>query len=289
MLGKKGLHVVNNIPLSVRKLIPSPLRRFVKHAAWRVLDAVDWISGKGHLIPPRKLIFIGDGDFEKTGAEFLGHFTKLGGLSPQQRVLDVGSGIGRMAVPLIPFLSGTGRYDGMEIVPTGVEWCRKNITPRHPNFRFHLIDVYNLEYNPGGKIQAADYRFPFPDSHFDFTFLTSVFTHMLPADFENYVSEIARVTQTGGRCLSTFFLLNPESRAKIEAKIPFLDFYHQGPSYLTNDEKMPESAIAFPEEYVREVFRKNGFSVIGPVHYGKWCGREKFLSYQDILVFEKSL
>lgn len=279
---------MNIIPPFVGKAIPSPLRRALKRAFWRLQDAADWLAGKGDKIPPRRLIFIGDGDFEKTGAEFLGYFRELGGLLPSHKVLDIGSGIGRMAIPLTGYLKAPGSYDGMEIVPVGVEWCRRRITPRHPNFRFHLIDVYNLEYNPGGKTQAADYRFPFTEGNFDFSFLTSVFTHMLPADFERYVAEISRVTKPGGRCLSTFFLLNAESRAQIAAKVPFLDFHHEGPGYLTNDPAMPESAIAFPEEYVLGVFRANGFSVKGPIRYGKWCGRREFLSYQDLVVFEKT-
>jgi SAM-dependent methyltransferase len=146
--------------------------------------------------------------------------------------LDVGSGIGRMALPLTRYLSERGTYDGIEIVPSGVKWCRKAITPRHPNFRFHEIDVYNLEYNPKGRLKADEYRFPFPDASFDFMFLTSIFTHMLPRDIENYVGELGRVAAPGARCFITLFLLNEESRSAIRKGGLALHFDHEGPGGL---------------------------------------------------------
>lgn len=270
------------------RLLSHKSRAALKTFANRVLDGIDSLSGRDAMMPPRSMRFVGHGDFRRTGEEFLQHFVRVGGLRPEHRVLDVGSGIGRMAIPLTRFLSAEGSYDGIEIVPAGVAWCRAHITPRHPNFRFHEIDVYNLEYNPSGRQKAEEYRFPFADNSFDFTFLTSVFTHMLPHDVANYVSEIGRVTRPGGRCLATFFVLNESSRAGIEKGGLVLDFRYEGPGYLTVDKAMPECAIAFPEENVIELFRKNGFRLASP-HYGSWCGRGDALSYQDILVFEKTL
>ena len=54
--------------------------------------------------PPAELTFCGDGDYRAIGAEFLGHFVRLADLRPHERVLDIGCGIGRMAVPLTQFL-----------------------------------------------------------------------------------------------------------------------------------------------------------------------------------------
>jgi protein-L-isoaspartate O-methyltransferase len=50
--------------------------------------------------PAPESVFVGDGDYRAIGAEYLGHFVRLGGLKPSDRVLDIGCGIGRMAVPL---------------------------------------------------------------------------------------------------------------------------------------------------------------------------------------------
>lgn len=80
-------------------------------------------------------------------------------------MLDVGSGIGRMARPLTKFLT-SGSYVGIDIVPRGIEWCQRHITSRYPNFTFQHADVYNKEYNPTGgrgfpiSVRGRKLRFP---------------------------------------------------------------------------------------------------------------------------------
>jgi SAM-dependent methyltransferase len=133
------------------------------------------------MTPPPTLYSVGGGDFKRIGNDFLGYF-KASGLRPDSRVLDIGSGIGRMAVPLTRYL--TSEYNGLEIVAEGVDWCQRQISSRFPNFHFTRADVYNKHYNPTGRYQARDYRFPYEDSSFDFVFLTSVFTHMLAGDVD---------------------------------------------------------------------------------------------------------
>jgi ubiquinone/menaquinone biosynthesis C-methylase UbiE len=236
------------------------------------------------MIPPRTLYFVGDGDYKQVGLEFRKLFTEYGGLKPQDRVLDVGCGIGRMAVPLTDFLSGTGAYEGFDIVKKGVTWCQRNITPRFPNFHFQHSDVRNRFYNPNGVYEASAYRFPYSDASFDFVFLTSVFTHMFPQDLENYASEIARVLKRGGRCFVTMFLLNDESKALIEKKQSTQNFVFPLEGCVTADPTNPEGSLAFEESYMRKLFRKLGLSIREPIHYGSWCGRKEFLSYQDIVI-----
>lgn len=170
------------------------------------MDALDSLQDKrDELTPPRSMIFVGDGDFKKTGEEFLRYFIEFGGLKPNARILDVGCGIGRMAVPLTKYLDASGSYEGFDILAHGIDSCTKNITPRYPNFHFQVADVYNKAYNPNGKHKAAEYEFPYQNECFDFTFLTSVFTHMLPQEMENYLAEIVRSLRWGGEILDYFF------------------------------------------------------------------------------------
>jgi SAM-dependent methyltransferase len=236
------------------------------------------------LTPPDDLIFVGSGDFQATGREFLRYFTELGGLQPWHRVLDVGCGIGRMAVPLAEYLDARGSYEGFDIVPLGVRWCQENITPRYPAFRFRLADISNTSYNPGGRCAASDFVFPYPDADFDFAFLTSVFTHLLPDAVENYLHELARVLKPGGRCLATCFLWNAESAALTrDGRSSLLLGYDRG-SYRLADAHTPENAVGYDEAFFLGLFERAGFAVERPVRYGSWCGRGEYLGAHDIVL-----
>jgi len=110
---------------------------------------------------------------------------------------------------------------------------------------------------------------------------------MLPRDFENYLSEVARVMRQGSKALVTFFLLNDESRSLVNQGRSRLPFTVQGEGYTTISEAKPESAVGYEEAHVAETLAQNGLEILHPIHYGSWCGRSKYLSYQDILVMIK--
>ena len=239
------------------------------------------------LLPPEWLHSVGDWDFKEVGESFLQYFVNLGGLKTHHRVLDVGSGTGRMALPLTKYLK-EGSYEGIDIVAPSVRWCQKTYAPKYPNFRFHLSDIFNKEYNPKGKIKASEYKFPFESESFDFVFLTSVFTHMLPGDMENYLSEIARVLKNEGRVFITYFLLNPESLKLIEEKLSFHNFKYELRGCRVEYENVPEGAVAYDESAIRGLYQKYALSISEPIYYGTWCGRKNGLSWQDMIVAEKS-
>lgn len=263
------------------------LRSRLRNVYYTLGDFYDQLSGRrDKMTPPKRMIFVGRGDYRTIGEHFLSIFKNQAGLRPESHVLDVGCGIGRMAVPLTSYLNASARYEGFDIVPEGIGWCRKNITPEYPNFHFQHANIYNRNYNPEGHLQAIDYHFPYPNDTFDFVFLTSVFTHMLPEDMEHYFVEISRVLRKGGNCLITFFLANDESIALMEQGKSTIDFKHQFPGFLTRDHDVPESAVCYPEEYVRQLFDHYQFD-LQAVHYGSWCGRSGALSVQDIIIARK--
>jgi SAM-dependent methyltransferase len=194
------------------------------------------------------------------------------GLRPEHRVLDIGSGIGNLAIALSGYL--TGGYDGLEIHPEAVAWCQRTITPRQPGFRFHRADVASRAYNPDGTVPASAYRFPFHDNRFDFIHLGSVFTHMLPDAVERYLHEISRVLAPGGVCVESFFLLNEETRPGVEAGRSFMSFPIELSSGLgrLHDASVPEAAVALDEAFVRRVHGQVNLS-IRDVRRGRWwCG-----------------
>lgn len=239
------------------------------------------------MIPPQEMVFVGQGDFLTIGNEFRDLFVDLGGLQPHERVLDVGCGIGRMAVPLTQYLDACGHYDGFDIVRSGIDWCQGKITPRYPQFQFHLADIYNKHYRPDGSTHPARYRFPFADEQFDFTFLTSVFTHLLPDAVENYLFEIARTLRMGGRCFVTFFLMNESAAAAVQAKSADMDFRFEMGECFSVDQAVPEQALCYDETAVRQLFDRCGLAIREPVHHGKWCRRGEHVHWQDIVIATK--
>lgn len=110
---------------------------------------------------------------------------------------------------------------------------------------------------------------------------------MLPSDVKTYLSETSRVLKRGGRCLSTFFLLNEQSENLIHTGRTTLDFQYKLEGCLTIDDDKPEAAIPYPEHFVRDSFENYGLKVIPPIHYGSWCKRHSVLSYQDIVLATK--
>lgn len=135
------------------------------------IDQMEVITGQRDAdTPPTRLHFVGGGDFKSQGAAFLKRFRELGHIQPTDHVLDIGSGVGRMAVPLTGYLTADGRYEGLEIVKEGVDWCDEHIAAKHPNFRFSHLNLYNKRYNPKATLLASELTFPYPAETFDFIF-----------------------------------------------------------------------------------------------------------------------
>ncbi len=271
---------------TLREQILRPLWKQIRYIQYGTLDSIDCLLGRqDEMTPPRRMVAnIGGGDFKSIGREFVPYFIEIGDLKPNDTVLEVGCGVGRMAIALTKYLNAQGRYEGFDIVPDAVGWCTARIGPRHPNFSFKLADVYNKNYNPKGSCSASEYRFPYDDHVFDFVFLTSVFTHMLPQDMERYLSEISRVLKVGKTCLITFFLLNVESLNLIETKVSKREFRYELDGCRVKNKDVPEREVAYEEDSIRRLFGKYNLSIIDPIRYGSWCGRAEYLSYQDIVV-----
>ena len=253
------------------------------------LDIYDSLSGKKiKYIPPRGMIFTVRGDYVKLANMFFGYFKNYCNLQPDSRILDIGSGIGRMAVPFIGYLNHDGSYEGIDIVKTGINWCNKNISKINPQFKFIHSDIYNDLYNTKGVIKGEEYVFPYRDEEFDIAFLTSVFTHMLQAEVEQYIKEIARVLKVGGKCLATFFILNDESFSLMNTtedsfKFPF---NHGEYSFMSEDTKTAN--VAYNQQWIERIMNENGLKV-EVVRYGFWSGRDKaaFPDFQDIIIVSK--
>lgn len=251
-------------------------------------DFWDFLLRKKSELPPKRLNFVGSHDFEKVGNEFFELFKKAG-LKPSDNVLDIGSGIGRMALPMRSYLS-TGQYFGFDIDKRGIIWCQKNLSPKYPNFHFEFVDIYNKYYNKKGQIKSSEFVFPYADNFFDFIFATSVFTHMLTADVEHYLQEISRVLKPGGTAFLTFFVLDSENEANIQngsARCKLIYKYDENAFYSHKD--VMEAEIGFKKDWIIEKFQKYRIGGDIRIWYGSWSGKKNPVSYQDIFISSKTL
>lgn len=268
--------------------LPRPLVRFMRDTYLAALDLRDRLTGKtGPLTPPRSLHFIGGGDFDRIGEIFLGHFIKVGGLKESETVLDIGCGTGRMAIPMMKYLSESGAYHGFDISRKAIAWCQRAITPRKPNFNFHYANIYNKEYNSRGRLSAAEYRFPCGDQSVDFAFATSVFTHMRRAEVEHYLTELNRTFKPAGRAMVSFFILDDENKRLVKERRSVYDFAHNLGDCLTVDPHTPERATAYTLEDLKTMVTKAGLKIQEPILYGSWSGRRSMLDAQDVVIVTK--
>ncbi|WP_431322884.1 class I SAM-dependent methyltransferase [Rhizobium sp. YTU87027] len=256
-------------------------------------DRVRWLieSVRSNRFLPRPEptnVFVGDGDFRAIGAEFLGYFIRIGGLREDSRVLDIGCGIGRMAVPLTQYLDPqTSRYDGIDPVEGGISWCQSAITPAYPNFAFQRLDIAHKLYNPSGKISGKALALPFPDHHFDFVIMTSVVTHLPPVEVLVYLSEVRRVLSPGGRLFITAFVVDGFAAANENGRRdPRLAFrrYGKGPCWFVPDQP-PLAAIGFEEGFLDKALERAGLSV-ALKSLGHWRGTNAG-HHQDFVVAKR--
>ncbi len=209
-------------------------------------------------------------------------------LVPDNALLDIGCGIGRIAIALTDSLSSQGMYRGFDITPDAIEWCSREITPRHPQFQFALSDVFNSSYNPGGQLKPENYVFPYEDGVFDIAIATSVFTHLPYQEMRNYVKEMHRVLKPGGKALATFFLLDAAARDHIEHAQSTLNFVHALDGCMVIDADVPEKAVAFDFQAIESILLQQGFRTDW-MKMGGWSGRaiEGPDYYQDLLILTK--
>jgi SAM-dependent methyltransferase len=260
------------------------------------LDAVDFLyraaRGRGEFPPlsARQLVsgkfWAPTDEFDAVGRAEAESWRESMGLEPGHRLLDIGCGCGRVTRHVLRLLGPDGRYVGGDVDARAIRWCREHLGRRHPNSVFFHIDAYNSIYNPRSRQPASSYTFPLDDRSMDRVALSSVFTHMLPADVERYLQEMARVLVPGGRAYAGVFLVSPARLAGPEAEVVRRKFHVAREGHYLTSEKYPDLEVAYDEEAFAAMAARCGLPATGPVRWGQWTGAPGYRPL-DVVVLER--
>jgi SAM-dependent methyltransferase len=203
-------------------------------------------------------------------------------------VLELGCNTGRTMLGLLAYLKPPGRYEGLDILRDPIEYAQNYVHTRFPHFNFKFGDLYNSLYNPQGKVEPAEYEFPYDDNSFDILYAASVFTHLVPAVTANYFKQSRRVLRKGGRCLYSFFILD-NYRGKGTTNWDFLEFEQRLEGcgeVAVRDEKSPDQIMAYKLSLIEKLATDAGLKVVR-VLPGLWSGSHEFVvSEQDLVMLE---
>jgi hypothetical protein len=85
---------------------------------------------KGFDIPQDLILKTGGGPetFDVISRLHIYNLQRLVGIRPDDQIIEVGSGIGRDAIPLTEILSSRGSYLGVDIIEQSIAWCHSAIT-----------------------------------------------------------------------------------------------------------------------------------------------------------------
>lgn len=210
-------------------------------------------------LPPTRLMLRAAGnensdffraDGQRTFADFASAVERHGGFSRVRRMLDWGSGCGRVTAHFLAD-GRIGEVHGVDIDGEATAWCQAAL--------------------PGGRFQqtGAYPPLPFPEGHFDLVVAYSVFTHLALDLQRAWLREMRRVLAPGGLLLATvhgefaalFNLPRHKPRSLLERARLFL-----GRRPVINGgivDSIPDHALdgIAPDGYYRGVFQTKRFTL----------------------------
>lgn len=264
---------------SIYYKLPVAHRFLIRRILYLPYDLATYRRRKQQNCPPKGMVFVGGGDFVQTGARLAGRLVEQCNLNEASTVLDIGCGIGRIAVPLTSLLGVHGRYDGFDVVETGIRWCKKHISTKYPQFNFMHVHIANDLYNAEGQ-HAGSFTFPYPNSTYDIACSFSVFTHMLPEEVSRYLQESYRVLKSGGYLYATFFINNDYASFPKDFTFPYV---FNG--YALMDTKITSANVLYDKAYLLQMIEASGFRLHNEVA-GRW-NNVHGIDLQDALILVK--
>jgi len=184
----------------------------------------------------------------------------MGLVKLDDNIVELGSGIGRRTYWLRDFhfhnVKYSGQFTGIDIDPEMVAWCKKNYDSSRFNFACssHSSSAYlSAEDN-------ARYRFPVDDETQGLVFGTSVLTHLLEEQMINYFEEANRVLLPGRSLVMTCKCVDLGSDDRGNT------YKHRIKNAYIENPGVPEAAVAYESNFVRETLHDAGFAKVEFFH-----------------------
>lgn len=171
-------------------------------------------------------------------------------------IVDIGCGCGKFAHHFRDYqFNGEtfrGKYIGIDIDPEMLDWDRRHFDAER--FEFHQSSHASKVYNADGADEI--YTLPIPSDTVNFVFSSSLFTHLLEREINNYMSESFRVLVPGGIMAMNCFLMDypPPTMGGRHT------FRHKIGEAFVESLKLPEAAVAFNSSYLFDLAAKIGFA-----------------------------
>lgn len=244
----------------------------------RIPSTMTLSSYKDYLIPEHLCILTGAGThtLDPIGQKHIDNYHKYMGLWSEMVFLEIGCGIGRDVFQLLPIIQDKGNYVGIDVTQDSIQWLKKNVGEKHPNFSFYHFDAAHELYNPLGKKKSLDFHLPVQNNTIDRIALGSVFTHLFEDEVVHYLHEIKRALKPDGLAYATFFLYEDVaiSASRKKSCTPFnLRFEHpNGEGCYVNDPVYKTGAVAYTKEAILRMIDKAGLKLAKPMIRGSWSG-----------------
>lgn len=253
----------------------------------------DFLKFRGYEIPAALVGKTGGGAtamerFAEISDWHISQLDRYIGINEIDNVVEIGCGIGRVAIPLTLRLT-QGQYLGTDTIAPSIDWCAKNISAAHPNFKFIHHDIHDDLHNPSGILLAHEIRLPSEDQSVDLIVLNSVFTHMFKDEVLHYLKEFQRILKPSGRVWASFFIADHrmieliDDRKKTDWGLNFHHLRSDGCRVLS--QKSPRDAVLYEEQTINEMVEESGLIFDRPILCGRWSGmREIPKSGQDAVI-----
>jgi len=292
----KGLHMT--MKLSIKFIAFRWIRRVV-FPLWRKLEkAVAWPDVEFFIDNAPTNIWGGVGGDSYTGwiyqQGFFAALTKCFAINGSLRIFDFGCGYGKMAPISVFFTHPNGKYIGVDILKSCVDFCKRKYS-QLPRVEFYLSKDVNPAYHrvEGEMRLLQEPDWPVADESIDIVISISVFTHLQEVDAFRYMNKIYKILKPNGIAILTFHIIEePRKQPRFTSKnkprhSDLFDFHTPLPpsyNWFTSNPELPERAVAINRLGLNSLLQRK-FKVELLIRGSTTGGYDPF--FQDVIILRK--